>query len=321
MAQVNIRQVVDAMAPEILIERLTNFNDHLRVGGYVYAEQERVASIDVILGGGQRYSIEGIGLPSPELTRRFGYRAAACRFSGLLPTGMLGGGALAGTLEVAFADGSVFTHQLDQGDPSDRSWDLLVEFQRMLTERPPGHVVEVGSRERTGANYRYLLPSGWTYTGFDIMQGPNVDIVGDAHRASDFLPHDYFDATMSFAVFEHLLMPWKAAIELNRVMKVGGIGLILAPQTWPLHEEPADYFRFSRHAWKSLFNRATGFEILRASDNGKAYVIPYKQVPSTAFGEHWTGALMSAVLFRKTGPAQVDWPVSLDDISTDLYPL
>jgi hypothetical protein len=305
----------------VLVERLTNFNDHLRLGGYGYFPRRRLLSIDLTLNDGRHVDIPGINLPSPELTRKFGPGAAACRFSALLPAGQLSMGQLGGDLRFYLDDGRTIRHRIDLGDPSDDSPSMMREFQQLLAQRPSGHMLEIGSRERTGNNYRYLLPPNWDYVGFDIMQGPNVDIVGDAHKASSFLPKGHFDAAMSYAVFEHLLMPWKAVIELNRVMATGGVGFILAPQTWPLHEEPADYFRFSRHSWKALFNRATGFEIIRATDNGKAYIIPYKQVPSTAFGEHWTGALMSAVLFRKIGETSLDWPVDMDDISEDQYPI
>ena len=62
-----------------------------------------------------------------------------------------------------------------------------------------------------------------TYTGIDIVAGENVDVVGDAHQLSEYFDEDCFDAVFSISTFEHLAMPWKAAIEINRVMKTGGV--------------------------------------------------------------------------------------------------
>ncbi|MDR3476236.1 MAG: methyltransferase domain-containing protein [Devosia sp.] len=313
-------RTVDATMPVVAIERSTYFNEQLRIGGYVYAPRAPLVALEIGLGDGRRFPVAEINLPSPDLTRRFGHRAAACRYAALVAIGPDIVGVLSGRVTATLADGSTISQPLGHEDPTDVAPALTRQFQRLVRERPSGHMLEIGSRERTGPNYHTLVPPGWDYTGFDILAGPNVDIVGDAHRASSFLPNGHFDAAISFAVFEHLLMPWKAAIELNRVMKVGGVGLILAPQTWPLHEEPSDYFRFSKHAWKALFNAATGFEIIATGHGGTAYIAPAILLPATAFGEWHTGALMSGVLFRKTGEATVDWPVALDDVSADQYP-
>lgn len=228
---------------------------------------------------------------------------------------------LGAALELVLADGSSHSRSLAQADPNDPSAKLINRFFEEVRSRDPGHLLEIGSRNRTGAMWRNVLPAKWRYTGFDILPGENVDIVGDAHEASRFLPSRYFDAVMSFAVFEHLIMPWKAVIEMNRVLRQGAIGIIFAPQTWPLHEEPWDYFRFSSHAWKGLLNRATGFEIMDAVDGARAYVVASVHNASTAFGEAHQGALMSAVLFRKIAETDLDWPVSVPDITKDMYPL
>ena len=93
-------------------------------------------------------------------------------------------------------------------------------------------------------------------------QTKEFTVVADAHQLSSVLPASYFDAVTSTAVFEHLVMPWKVAIEMNRVMKVGAWAFIYTHQTIGMHDLPWDYFRFSDNAWKGIFNRHTGFEII-----------------------------------------------------------
>jgi hypothetical protein len=53
----------------------------------------------------------------------------------------------------------------------------------------------------------------------DIKVGENVDIVGDAHRLTSLFKAGQFDFAYSISVFEHLLWPWKVALELNTDFK------------------------------------------------------------------------------------------------------
>lgn len=303
------------------IERYSFFHDALHVMGFVFSRSSGIAGLTLNLGDGRVIPISRFGLPSPDVTRRHGRQAATCRFDQVLQVGAASPAVLAASLTVTVADGRTATIPLATTDPSDPSGGIMDRFFAQLAQRPAGHLLEVGSRARTGTTYTSRLPPGWRYTGFDAMDGPNVDIVGDAHHASRFLPRNAYDAIMSFVVFEHLLMPWKAVIEMNRLLRIGATGLVVAPQTWPLHEEPCDYFRFSKHAWKALFNRATGFEIVETVHGATAYVVPRNLTAATNFGEVYTTALMASVMFRKVAETTLDWPVEAADVAEDVYPL
>ena len=167
---------------------------------------------------------------------------------------------------------------------------------------------------------RNWVPAGWGYSGFDIAAGPNVDVVGDAHALSRSYEPGRFDAVMAFSVLEHLLMPWKFVIELNRVLKPGALGLFTTHQCWPLHDQPWDFWRYSDMAWTGLLNPATGFEIIAAKMGEPAYIVAQKCAPATAFSSQAQGALASFVLFRKTGETTLQWPVELADITATSYP-
>lgn len=308
-------------APLCVVERNSCFQGAVHISGFVIAANSKVLGLNLKLPDGRKLVISQHSLPSPDLSRVYGRSAVACRFNERIFTGLETAQMLDATIEVCLADGSRLEQPLSAADPHDPVLVLVNRFFDEIHQCSNGHMLEIGSRNRTGAMWRERLPAAWQYTGFDILEGENVDVVGDAHEASSFLPRNQFDAVMSFAVFEHLLMPWKAVIEMNRVMKPGAIGIILAPQTWPLHEEPCDYFRFSRHSWKALLNRATGFEIIKAVDGCDAYIVAKVHNLATSFGEFYTGALMSAVFFRKTGETNLDWPVSLSSLGDDLYPM
>jgi hypothetical protein len=191
-----------------------------------------------------------------------------------------------------------------------------------VNAHPLANVLEIGSRARSGINRRGLFPLTCSYTGFDIVEGENVDCVGDAHALSKFLPTDHYDAVFSVSVWEHLSMPWLVSLELNKVMKVGGLAMINTHQSWPSHEEPWDYFRFSNDSWDALFNAATGFEIV-----GRGAGIPCAMGPSQLHASvhasridwHY-GYLATRCIARKVGNTRLEWPVDPGIVAKKAYP-
>lgn len=197
---------------------------------------------------------------------------------------------------------------------------ILNSFLDQMKARPGGRVLEIGSRARSGIVRRHIAPEDWSYVGLDIMEGPNVDRVGDAHSLSRLFPNERFDAVMAFSVLEHLLMPWKMVIEMNAIMNEGAVGLFTTHQCWPIHDAPWNFWRFSDGAWDGLLNKSTGFEILDRNMDEPAFVVAQRVHPVTNFGTHQGGWLASNVLFRKIGPTALRWDVSVDDIVATAYP-
>ncbi len=117
----------------------------------------------------------------------------------------------------------------------------------------------------------------------------------------------------------------KAVIDLNVVMKPGGIAFFATHQTWPLHEAPWheapwDFWRLSKYAWRLLLNQATGFEILGAEMGLPGSIVPDLLTTPTAGLDEQPALLGSAVLARKTGPTTLSWDVDLDAITEQSYP-
>lgn len=147
------------------------------------------------------------------------------------------------------------------------------EFFARCRTAPGARVLELGSRARSGYVRKQLFGETSIYTGVDVLPGENVDVVADAHFLSQAVSGP-FDFVYSASVFEHLLMPWQVVAEINKVMAPGALILTQAPQTWPLHDEPWDFFRFSALAWKSLFNELSGFEIDYCGNSDEAVCLP-----------------------------------------------
>jgi SAM-dependent methyltransferase len=70
-----------------------------------------------------------------------------------------------------------------------------------------------------------------------------------------------FDSAFCTAVLEHLEEPEDAIRECRRVLKEGGVAVYSVPFIWHLHEEPRDFYRFSPHGLRYLFEK-TGFQVL-----------------------------------------------------------
>ena len=88
----------------------------------------------------------------------------------------------------------------------------------------------------------------------------NVDLFGTAYE----IPADdeTFDSAICTAVLEHLEEPEQALRECFRVLKSGGYAIYSVPFIWHLHEEPRDFYRYSKYGLKYLFEKA-GFEVLK----------------------------------------------------------
>jgi len=108
------------------------------------------------------------------------------------------------------------------------------------------------------------------YIKIDIQKSENIDIMGSAEN----IPFDdgIFDSVVCTEVFEHLKNPQKAALEIARILKNRGICLLTTPQTVELHEEPHDYFRYTKFGLKYIFEEA-GFKIISINQIGGFFTV------------------------------------------------
>lgn len=180
-------------------------------------------------------------------------------------------------------------------------------------------VVDIGGRDRGNFDRARDFP-GTDYVVVDIVPGENVDIVADAHDVSRHFAPESVDAVISTATFEHLLMPWKVVVEMNRILKPGGLACVISHQTLGLHAMPWDFWRFSADAWTGLLNEYTGFEIVERALAQEMFVIPFLYRRDMDIAEQSAGYEFSGVIARKTGPALVDWAVPLERIISTRYP-
>jgi SAM-dependent methyltransferase len=127
--------------------------------------------------------------------------------------------------------------------------NLEAAVRQAKAELPVGPrvVLDVGCGNRPYADLfsdcRYI---GLNYSARDACP----DVIADAMRLP--IATGTVDLVFCTQVLEHLPKPWRFLEECHRVLKTGGWMILSAPFYWPLHEEPYDYFRFTRYGLQDL---------------------------------------------------------------------
>ena len=124
-----------------------------------------------------------------------------------------------------------------------------------------GRLVDIGCGDKP---YKKLIsPFVTAHVGVDhheTLHGKSeIDIFGSAYTVPE--PDSSFDSAICTAVLEHLEEPEVALRECYRLLKSGGCAIYSVPFIWHIHEEPRDFFRFSKFGLEYLFKKV-GFEIL-----------------------------------------------------------
>lgn len=108
--------------------------------------------------------------------------------------------------------------------------------------------------------YRKLFPKAHEYTVYDIVEHPSVDVV--KRWPFDIAGADEsFDLVLSGQMLEHCQNPFRAVAEQKRVLKIGGLLVIIVPSTGRWHDRQ-DGWRFMKDAFKFIAAEVGGLETL-----------------------------------------------------------
>lgn len=196
---------------------------------------------------------------------------------------------------------------------------LYDQFREFIYSKNHPSILDIGGRARSRVDRSQQFPDV-RYDVLDIVPGENVDIVGDAHELTRYTNESFYDGIICVSVFEHLLMPWKVALEMNKVLKMGGLALIHTHQSIGMHDLPWDFFRFSSDCWPAIFNKKTGFEIVSSAMDSEHYLLPFIIRLGKEDAEKSAGFEGSSVLVKKIGVASLEWPVTTDELINTSYP-
>jgi len=133
------------------------------------------------------------------------------------------------------------------------SYDKMAEFCRDY----------LGSCDYNGS-YRALFDHApWRYIGADLQAGENVDLVlRDPYHWRE-LKSASVDVLVSGQTFEHTEFFWETILEIERVLKPGGLCCLIAPAAGPEHRYPLDCWRIFADGFRAIA-RYAGLEVLYA---------------------------------------------------------
>ncbi len=143
---------------------------------------------------------------------------------------------------------------------------LLDQVAQSIGKRAP-RILQVGSRtlvaDRNVRNWRNLVAKRFgakaRFVGLDLVEGANVDYVadicGDPRTLNGKLGDEPFDLAICCHVLEHTRHPARAARNIERVLRPGGLAYVAAAWSQAFHATPDDYWRFSARGLMLLFGR------------------------------------------------------------------
>jgi SAM-dependent methyltransferase len=117
-------------------------------------------------------------------------------------------------------------------------------------------VLDAGAGE---AQYAALF-DGFRYTAVDLGVGDagwsyeSLDALADLARLP--FADAVFDAAVNIVTLEHVREPGTVLQELARVLKPGGVLLLVTPLEWEEHQQPHDYYRYTRYGITWLLENA-----------------------------------------------------------------
>jgi SAM-dependent methyltransferase len=144
--------------------------------------------------------------------------------------------------------------------------EMKAFVERYLDRDEELKVLDMGSLDVNGTYKPLFDCPKWSYTGLDLVDGRNVDIVSRFPYSYPFVD-GVFDVVVSGSVLEHVEDIFAFIREAKRVMKPDGIMCIIAPWSYPEHDYPVDCWRILPAGMKYLLETVAGLKVLAARKN------------------------------------------------------
>jgi SAM-dependent methyltransferase len=135
-----------------------------------------------------------------------------------------------------------------------RSWGHDFRREQHLKEAArlaSGRLLDVGCGRKQYEDYFDIDE----YIGIELLSSHSRRWMIDVYADGFHIPFrsQSFDTALCTQVLEHVPEPSELLAEINRVLKPGGLLILTAPHTSFLHEEPHDYYRFTKYGLHYLF--------------------------------------------------------------------
>ena len=157
-------------------------------------------------------------------------------------------------------------------------YEWLDDEIELLQKRNAPRILNVGSGGEVFKRLETLTQSTITQIDIDIKRKPDVVAdVCDLHMFTD----NSFDAVFAMEVMEHVREPAKGIAEIRRVLAPGGAFISSTPFIFPLHDEPYDYYRFTKYGLAYMLRDFKDVTIRPRNDYIHALVVMASRLPMT----------------------------------------
>ena len=129
-------------------------------------------------------------------------------------------------------------------------------------------VLEIGSRDVNGSVKPFIQTfRPKEYVGIDLAAGPRVNVVLPAEQAVKYFGAESFDVVISTETLEHV-EDWRSVITNIKevLMPSGYVFITTVCQGYPLHDYPADCWRYEVEDMEKIF-RDFNILVLREEDD------------------------------------------------------
>jgi SAM-dependent methyltransferase len=185
---------------------------------------------------------------------------------------------------------------LEWTDPLHIARHLLWQAVQSRAHYARGRLLDIGCGYQP---YRHLFTQVDSYVGVDLPPNNRVEAHADGMELP-FLAAS-FDTVLCNEVLEHVPEPAKLIGEVTRVLKEGGILLLTTPQTWGLHHEPYDYYRYTKYGLRYLAEKYN-LEIIEVTPTSGLWATVAQRIADTLIYTYavdsaaWVVELLSVAL-------------------------
>jgi len=137
------------------------------------------------------------------------------------------------------------------------------------------------------------------YLGADVVQNASstVDIVIASNNPLP-LQDGTIDTVLSTQVLEHVAEPESYLREVARILKPQGYFILTCPGSFMLHEEPDDYYRYTKYGISFLLKKVN-LKIVRLDTAGGAWrLMGQIFLNHKAFGKKVTIPILSTIIYH-----------------------
>ena len=126
----------------------------------------------------------------------------------------------------------------------------IAEYAKNIESK---NILEIGSGKKLSDDYIYSAKIYFSKSNQFIQSDINPSFGHTVIDVSTMEFTEEYDIILCMNVLEHVFDFENAVNKLHNALKVGGELVVFVPVMYPLHDEPADYWRFTEHSLRRIF--------------------------------------------------------------------